>query len=58
MMTSEELYKLRFPIGAFDKPDHISATVIDSWITCIEQFPKTIEDLTRRFKYRGITMDL
>ncbi|OUR99472.1 metal-dependent hydrolase [Flavobacteriales bacterium 33_180_T64] len=46
-MTSEELYKLRFPIGEFQKPDYISSEMITSWIDVIEKFPKAIEQATK-----------
>ena len=46
-MTSEELYKLRFPVGEFQKPDHISSATITSWIQDIENLPQAIEDATR-----------
>ena len=46
-MTTEELYKLRFPIGEFHKPDRITPETIKSWIHDIEQFPKAIEATTK-----------
>ncbi len=46
-MTPEVLYSLRFPIGEFRKPKQISTSMIASWITTIEQFPKAVEDITK-----------
>ncbi|MEH6538191.1 MAG: putative metal-dependent hydrolase [Psychroserpens sp.] len=46
-MTSEELYKLRFPVGEFQAPDSISSEMINSWINDIEQFPRSIEAATK-----------
>ena len=46
-MTSQELYKLRFPIGEFQKPDTISSEIINSWINDIERFPSEIEKTTK-----------
>ncbi|WP_298761789.1 YfiT family bacillithiol transferase [uncultured Psychroserpens sp.] len=43
-MTSEELYKLRFPIGEFTAPQNISSEMISGWINDIEQFPKAINE--------------
>lgn len=46
-MTSEALYKLRFPVGEFKKPETISSEMINSWINDIEQFPQAIETVTK-----------
>jgi hypothetical protein len=46
-MTTEELYKLRFPIGEFQKPSIISSEIINTWITAIERFPSEIEKATK-----------
>jgi hypothetical protein len=46
-MTSEKLYKLRFPIGEFQKPGTISSEIINSWINDIERFPTEIEKATK-----------
>lgn len=44
-MTSEALYNLRYPIGEFEKPNHITSTMINSWIDTIEVFPEAIEKI-------------
>ena len=44
-MTQDTLYKLRFPIGEFQKPDLISSDNIRTWIHAIEQFPKSVEHI-------------
>jgi len=46
-MTSQELQKLKFPIGEFKKPDTISSEMITTWINDIERFPSEIEKLTK-----------
>lgn len=46
-MTSEKLYKLRFPIGEFRAPDLISSEMINTWITAIERFPSEIKNATK-----------
>ena len=58
-MTEQELYKLRFPIGEFEKPKQITKNHINSWISIIEDFPQKIENITKNlseeqlnYKYR------
>lgn len=58
-MTEAELYKLKFPIGEFTKPESITIKHIESWILAIEALPKTIINLTKNlsekelnYKYR------
>ena len=58
-MTEQELYKLRFPIGEFEKPEHITQQHLKNWITSIESLPQRIESKTNRlseeelnYKYR------
>ena len=46
-MTAIELESLKYPIGAFMKPDVIDETIIDAWIDDIENFPKALATLTR-----------
>ncbi len=45
-MTSEALYKLRFPIGSFHTPESISKAMITTWINEIEAFPKAVAAIT------------
>ena len=47
-MTSEELFKLKFPIGEFSKPNSIDQSHIDAWIKDIENFPSTIINLCEK----------
>jgi DinB superfamily len=58
-MTNQELYKLRFPIGEFNKPETINQTHINEWIEAIEQLPQSIVSITKElsetqlnYKYR------
>ena len=44
-MTNIELDTLRFPIGPFNCPDHISKKHIQEWIAILEQFPNRLEQL-------------
>lgn len=55
----EELYKLKFPIGEFDKPENITSININKWINDIESFPKRLENMVSElnsielnYKYR------
>ncbi len=58
-MTTQELYKLRFPIGEFKKPEPITHKHIKKWIADIETFPDRIKSATENlsesvlnYKYR------
>ena len=58
-MTEQEFYKLRFPIGEFEKPEAITKEQLKEWISTIESFPHRIESITEplsdkelSFKYR------
>ncbi|WP_299339391.1 YfiT family bacillithiol transferase [uncultured Psychroserpens sp.] len=46
-MDHKEIEQLKFPIGKFHTPEHISSEIIDSWIQDIEHFPEAIEQLTK-----------
>jgi len=46
-MNEEEIYKLKFPIGQFEKPIKITNEHIIDWIKIIESFPKAINKLTK-----------
>lgn len=65
MMTEQDLYKLRFPIGEFQKPEVISSSQLDEWITSIEALPKSIisavkdlneEELNYKYRPNGWTI--
>lgn len=58
-MTELDLYKLRFPIGEFKKPQIITKQQIDTWIASIETLPQSIISVTKNlseeelnYKYR------
>ena len=58
-MTDQELYQLKFPIGEFKKPEHITKEQLEEWINIIEDFPKRIKAITKTlsddelgYKYR------
>lgn len=58
-MTEQELYKLRFPIGEFVKPNEITQKHIKDWISVLKNFPHNIENITKNlseeelnYKYR------
>lgn len=45
-MTTQELHKLKFPIGEFQKPKTITKEHFDNWIQSIETLPQSIISLT------------
>jgi hypothetical protein len=58
-MTEQDLYKLRFPIGEFEKPEEITQQYLDEWIASIEALPESIISVTNtlseielNYKYR------
>lgn len=58
-MTDQELYQLKFPIGEFNKPEHITKEQLEEWISVIEEFPERIKAITETlseeelgYKYR------
>ena len=40
-----DLYKLKFPIGEFKKPDIITPSILVNWIDQINQFPYKLSEL-------------
>ncbi|MCJ8291531.1 MAG: putative metal-dependent hydrolase [Crocinitomicaceae bacterium] len=46
-MTSDELYKLRFPIGEFSMPAEVPSELKENWIKSISDFPKSLKELTQ-----------
>ena len=46
-MTEEILYKLRFPIGEFNKPELITSQHVEDWISTIEALPRAIDTVTK-----------
>ncbi|WP_040278680.1 YfiT family bacillithiol transferase [Psychroserpens damuponensis] len=53
-MTTQDLYKLRFPIGEFKKPNCISSETIHIWISDIEHFPSEIEKITKNLSTNSL----
>jgi len=58
-MNTNDLYKLKYPIGEFKKPEIITNSQINTWITTMEDFPKSIISITEKlsktelnYKYR------
>ncbi len=58
-MTEQELYKLKYPIGEFNKPEQIISQHITEWISSIEALPNSIVSITKNlsenelnYKYR------
>lgn len=58
-MTEQELYKLKYPIGEFNKPELITSQQIENWINSIETLPNSIASITKNlseeelnYKYR------
>ncbi|WP_299361066.1 YfiT family bacillithiol transferase [Winogradskyella sp.] len=58
-MTEQEFYKLRFPIGEFEKPKTITQEHLNEWIASIESLPNRIASVTEHlsdielnFRYR------
>jgi hypothetical protein len=58
-MTEQELNKLKFPIGEYNKPDQITSQLIEGWIKSIESLPEAIIAETKNlseeelnYKYR------
>ena len=49
-MTNQQLEKLKYPIGHFECPKHISKDHIKNWISILEAFPlklkKLVDDLS------------
>ena len=58
-MTEQDLYKLKFPIGEFQKPEVITEQNIKVWIASIKALPQSIISATKNlsedelnYKYR------
>ncbi|MBT8265256.1 MAG: putative metal-dependent hydrolase [Bacteroidia bacterium] len=46
-MNDENLELLRYPIGKFQCPEHITNTHLKEWIDVLEHFPMKLDDLVR-----------
>ncbi|WP_303317411.1 putative metal-dependent hydrolase [Flavivirga abyssicola] len=46
-MTEQQLEKLKYPIGKFKSPTHITKQDIESWISILEHFPNRLENLVK-----------
>lgn len=44
-MTTEDLQKLKYPIGQFNCPNTITSQNIEDWISILEHFPIRLENL-------------
>lgn len=44
-MTTQELEKLKFPIGKYQFPGIVSEETKSKWISIIEEFPENVENL-------------
>lgn len=42
-MTEQDLYKLRFPIGAFQMPDQLTTQQLNEWINTLRLFPEKLK---------------
>lgn len=43
----QDIEKLKYPIGKFQKPQNIDRNTIEGWIKTIEAFPKKLSDETK-----------
>ncbi|MPR37276.1 YfiT family bacillithiol transferase [Salmonirosea aquatica] len=41
-MDTETLYRLKYPIGEFEKPAEITTAILDEWINTISDFPRQL----------------
>ena len=48
-MTTEEIEKLKYPIGKFDCPTNISQQKLTDWISIIEHLPSRLNNLVEDF---------
>ncbi len=46
-MQTLDLEKLKYPIGKFQKPETISKSDIENWISILDNFPFALENLTK-----------
>mgnify|MGYP001823656381 CR=1 FL=1 len=46
-MTEQDLNKLKYPIGKFERPSNITPEIIESWISILEHFPERLENLVK-----------
>ncbi len=53
-MTNSELYQLRYPIGTFTKPNTITKTQRETWISTIEDFPKSLKTLVHTLDEKAL----
>ncbi len=53
-MNAKEIYKLKYPIGEFIKPNIITKDLIEAWISDIENFPLEIENITKTLSHKEL----
>ena len=46
-MSTVNFETLKYPIGSFIKPDHISEAQIQEWIQTIEDLPETLTSVVK-----------
>lgn len=46
-MEKNEIEKLRYPIGKFNRPDSISETLISEWIEILDRYPARLRQLVK-----------
>lgn len=46
-MEASKLEQLKYPIGQFKKPESISKSQIEDWISDIENFPNSVENIVK-----------
>lgn len=46
-MTSEELDKIKYPLGKYKFPDAVSDELIEEWIGVLDEFPNRLTELVR-----------
>ena len=49
-MTEQELNQLKYPIGKFKEPEHITHAHIETWIEVLERFPSRLAALVLTLK--------
>lgn len=53
-MTTEEIEKLKYPIGKFDCPLDASPQKVADWISIIEHFPNRLKNLVENFNQKQL----
>lgn len=65
MITEQDIKKLKYPIGKFEKPKIIDKNQIQKWVTIIEEFPRKVnaeiktlseKELEKQYRPNGWTI--